>query len=189
MRQHGTEASGKLRAQLREAPGTFLCAGCDQPLFESKTKFESGTGWPSFNDPVAGAVEPRSTAATAWCGPRCIAPLRQPSRPCLRRRTAADASTLLHQWRRDEFQAGVMICAMGDISPHRHARPRAGHSTSSSRIKQDVDGGNEPGHDDGEMVLAHVHFRRCTIARPITQSLSLSLRKLSSSVKWLMRWR
>jgi hypothetical protein len=34
----------------------------------------------------------------------------------------------------------------------------------------------------------HVHFRRCTIARPITQSLSLSLRKLSSSVKWLMRW-
>ena len=35
----------------------------------------------------------------------------------------------------------------------------------------------------------HVQFRRWTIARPITQSLSLSLRKLSSSVKWLMRWR
>ena len=35
----------------------------------------------------------------------------------------------------------------------------------------------------------HVQFSRCTIARPITQSLSLSLRKLSSSVKWLMRWR
>ncbi len=35
----------------------------------------------------------------------------------------------------------------------------------------------------------HVHFRRAMMARPITQSLSLSLRKLSSSVKWLMRWR
>jgi peptide-methionine (R)-S-oxide reductase len=38
-------------------PGTFSCAACNQPLFEGKRKFESGTGWPSFNDPVAGAVE------------------------------------------------------------------------------------------------------------------------------------
>ena len=38
-------------------PGTFYCAGCDQELFASKKKFESGTGWPSFKDPVAGSVE------------------------------------------------------------------------------------------------------------------------------------
>ena len=51
-------AAGKLRARCtRSAPGAFSCAGCGQPLFESKTKFESGTGWPSFNTPVAGAVE------------------------------------------------------------------------------------------------------------------------------------
>ena len=37
--------------------GHFTCAGCGQKLFVSKTKFESGTGWPSFNDPEAGAVE------------------------------------------------------------------------------------------------------------------------------------
>ena len=45
--------------------------------------------------------------------------------------------------------------------------------------------------DDRERVNRsdHVHFRRATTARPITQSLSLSLRKLSSSVNWLMRWR
>ena len=47
----------QLRAQLREAAGTFSCAGCEQPLFVSKTKFESGTGWPSFNDPVPGSIE------------------------------------------------------------------------------------------------------------------------------------
>ena len=45
-------------ALLREKrPGRFSCAGCGQPLFESKTKFESGTGWPSFDDPIEGAIE------------------------------------------------------------------------------------------------------------------------------------
>ncbi|GLQ98980.1 hypothetical protein GCM10007863_34000 [Dyella mobilis] len=37
--------------------GTFVCAGCDQPLFVAKTKFESGTGWASFNEPEPGGVE------------------------------------------------------------------------------------------------------------------------------------
>ena len=41
-------------------PGTFYCAGCDQPLFESTLKFERGTSWPSFNDPIEGAVETSS---------------------------------------------------------------------------------------------------------------------------------
>jgi peptide-methionine (R)-S-oxide reductase len=57
MRAHGTEAPDSCALLLEKRPGTFSCAGCSQPLFESKRKFESGTGWPSFNDPVAGAVE------------------------------------------------------------------------------------------------------------------------------------
>jgi peptide-methionine (R)-S-oxide reductase len=57
MRQHATEAPGSCALLLEKRPGRFLCAGCDQPLFESKLKFDSGTGWPSFNDPVEGAVE------------------------------------------------------------------------------------------------------------------------------------
>ena len=57
MRGHETEAPGSCALLLEKRPGTFSCAGCGQPLFESKVKFESGTGWPSFNDPVDGAVE------------------------------------------------------------------------------------------------------------------------------------
>src|SRR5580698_11146377 len=57
MRGHGTEAPGTCALLLEKRHGKFSCAGCDQPLFESKGKFESGTGWPSFNDPIEGAVE------------------------------------------------------------------------------------------------------------------------------------
>lgn len=60
MRGHGTERPGSCALLHEKRAGTFLCAGCDSPLFESKLKFESGTGWPSFNDPVAGAVETTS---------------------------------------------------------------------------------------------------------------------------------
>ncbi len=57
MRGHGTEAPGSCALPHEKRPGTFSCAGCGQPLFNSKLKFESGTGWPSFNDPIAGSVE------------------------------------------------------------------------------------------------------------------------------------
>ena len=57
MRAHGTEAPDSCALLTEKRPGTFSCAGCDQPLFESKRKFESGTGWPSFNDPIAGSTE------------------------------------------------------------------------------------------------------------------------------------
>lgn len=57
MRRHGTEAPGSCALNYEKRPGEFLCAGCDQPLFRSSKKFESGTGWPSFNDPLDGAVE------------------------------------------------------------------------------------------------------------------------------------
>jgi peptide-methionine (R)-S-oxide reductase len=57
MREHGTERPGSCALLYEKRPGTFHCAGCDSALFEGKLKFESGTGWPSFNDPVAGSVE------------------------------------------------------------------------------------------------------------------------------------
>ena len=57
MRKHGTEPPGSCALNSEKRAGTFSCAGCGQLLFVSKQKFDSGTGWPSFNDPVAGAVE------------------------------------------------------------------------------------------------------------------------------------
>ena len=57
MRAHGTEAPGSCALLQEKRPGKFSCVGCGKPLFESELKFESGTGWPSFNEPIEGAVE------------------------------------------------------------------------------------------------------------------------------------
>ena len=57
MRDHGTERPGSCALLTEHRPGSFSCAGCDTPLFEGNGKFESGTGWPSFNDPIPGATE------------------------------------------------------------------------------------------------------------------------------------
>jgi peptide-methionine (R)-S-oxide reductase len=56
LRQHGTERAGTSPLNLERREGTFRCAGCSQPLFDSSTKYESGSGWPSFFAPLEGAV-------------------------------------------------------------------------------------------------------------------------------------
>jgi peptide-methionine (R)-S-oxide reductase len=56
LRKHGTERSGTSPLDKNYDPGTYQCAGCDLPLFTSETKFDSGTGWPSFYAPIDGAV-------------------------------------------------------------------------------------------------------------------------------------
>jgi peptide-methionine (R)-S-oxide reductase len=57
LREHGTERAGTSCLLAEKRAGTFACAGCGQPLFEQGTKYESGTGWPSFFAPLEGAVE------------------------------------------------------------------------------------------------------------------------------------
>ena len=56
LRQHGTERAGTSPLNAEKRPGTFACAGCGQALFDAGTKFESGTGWPSFFAPIEGGI-------------------------------------------------------------------------------------------------------------------------------------
>jgi peptide-methionine (R)-S-oxide reductase len=56
LRAHGTERPGTSPLNDEKRTGMFTCAGCAHPLFGSDTKFESGTGWPSFSRPLDSAV-------------------------------------------------------------------------------------------------------------------------------------
>ncbi len=56
LRKHGTERAGTSPLNQEKRDGTFVCAGCGTPVFDAATKFESGTGWPSFYAPVEGNV-------------------------------------------------------------------------------------------------------------------------------------
>ena len=56
LREHGTERPWTSPLNQEKRPGIFACAGCGKPLFDAATKFESGTGWPSFWRPLVGAV-------------------------------------------------------------------------------------------------------------------------------------
>ena len=56
LRHEGTERPGSSPLNAEKRKGTYHCAGCDLPLFSSTTKFESGTGWPSFYAPLPDAI-------------------------------------------------------------------------------------------------------------------------------------
>jgi len=64
LRKHGTERAGSSPLNAEKRPGTFVCAGCGQKLFASASKYESGSGWPSFWAPIDGAVA--TTTDRSW---------------------------------------------------------------------------------------------------------------------------
>ena len=77
LRDEGTEPPYSSALNAEKRPGTFQCAGCDLPLFAHTAKYESGTGWPSFYEPLPGAlgtktdfklVLPRTEYHCARCG-------------------------------------------------------------------------------------------------------------------------
>ncbi len=57
LRQHGTERPGSSPLNDEKRKGEFICAGCGEKLFDSSTKYESGSGWPSFWAPKEGAID------------------------------------------------------------------------------------------------------------------------------------
>ena len=66
LRKHGTERAGSSPLNAEKRPGTFLCAACDQALFRTEDKFESGTGWPSFTQPLAPDAVGTTEDRTLW---------------------------------------------------------------------------------------------------------------------------
>ena len=66
MRHDGTEPSFSSPLDREERAGLYQCAGCDLPLFSSATKFHSGTGWPSFWQPLPHAVATRTDGTLGW---------------------------------------------------------------------------------------------------------------------------
>jgi peptide-methionine (R)-S-oxide reductase len=77
LRHEGTERPGSSPLNDEKRGGTYVCAGCDMPLFSSDMKFDSGTGWPSFYTTLPGAFEtsrdfrmiwPRTEYHCARCG-------------------------------------------------------------------------------------------------------------------------
>jgi peptide-methionine (R)-S-oxide reductase len=64
LRQHGTERAGTSPLDKQYDQGTYVCAGCELPLFTSDTKFNSGTGWPSFYAPLEDAIA--TTTDRSW---------------------------------------------------------------------------------------------------------------------------
>ena len=57
LRKHATERAGTSPLDKKDDPGIYYCAGCGTPLFAADTKYNSGSGWPSFYAPLDGAVE------------------------------------------------------------------------------------------------------------------------------------
>jgi peptide-methionine (R)-S-oxide reductase len=64
--QESTERAGTSPLNEEKREGTFVCAACNNPLFRSDAKFESGTGWPSFFQPMPGKLETRRDFKLIW---------------------------------------------------------------------------------------------------------------------------
>ena len=54
LREHGTERAFTGRYEKNKATGVYMCAGCGAPLFDAATKYDSGSGWPSYTAPLDG---------------------------------------------------------------------------------------------------------------------------------------
>lgn len=66
LRKEGTERAGSSELNNEKRSGTFVCVGCGQDIFTSDTKFDSGTGWPSFFDFIPGSLETKTDFKLVW---------------------------------------------------------------------------------------------------------------------------
>ena len=124
------------RSTRRTRPAPILCAGCDLPLYSSETKFDSGTGWPSFFKPIDNAIG--TSIDESWftdAHRSALPPLRRSPRPRLRGWPAAHRPALLHERRRDEVRAeGRQLT----VSPRQRLESAA--ATSPAHLQVDTHG-------------------------------------------------
>jgi peptide-methionine (R)-S-oxide reductase len=66
LREEGTEPAFSSALDKEYGKGTYVCAGCELPLFTSEMKFNSGTGWPSFTTTLPGSVETKTDFKLVW---------------------------------------------------------------------------------------------------------------------------
>ena len=99
LREKATERPFTGEYEYETKPGTYVCAGCGQTLFESDAKFDSGCGWPSFTTPAVESHvdEERDITHGMVRTEVLVLEMLGPSRPCLQRRPGADRPALLHQ--------------------------------------------------------------------------------------------
>ena len=106
-RHEGTERAFSGEYAANHASGLYRCICCETALFDSRTKFESGTGWPSFYQPISKLNVRESADYTLGMQPsrRLVHALRRAPRPRFRRRTATDRASLLHELRGVQFRS------------------------------------------------------------------------------------
>jgi hypothetical protein len=97
--EEDTERAGSSPLNQEKRDGTFVCAACHLPLFDSSTKYDSGTGWPSFwqHLPERSPLDRLQADLSAYRVP--LQPLRRAPGPCLQRRPQTDRQALLQQRR------------------------------------------------------------------------------------------
>ncbi len=117
LREHGTERPGASPLNGEKRPGEFLCAACQTKLFDSTTKYESHSGWPSFYAPLEGAVATTRRPLNGHePGRSALRQLRRPSGPRVPRRAEAHRAALLHERRGDEVRTRRLMVALGEAA-------------------------------------------------------------------------